>query len=197
VKDRIFEPFFTTKDRGNGTGFGLSTIHGIVEQAGGRISVYSEPGLGTAFKIYLPISEEAGAAPLAQEARGDAGTSSTGGRILLVEDDETIRKLTERVLVRAGFNVTTSMSSEAALECYEGAGSVDLLLTDVIMPGMSGPQLAEQLESRGTGFKTLYMSGYTHDVIAERGLLDVGELIEKPFSPQELVDKINEILEAD
>ena len=192
----MFEPFFTTKERGKGTGLGLATVYGIVKQSDGYISVESSPGRGSSFEIYLPRYEgqpEAEAQPIdnPENLRGSAS-------ILLAEDSESLRKLAQSNLESAGFHVLSAKSGEEALEIAKQHGSTfDLLLTDVVMPGMNGRVLAEQLLPRQPGIKVLYMSGYTDSFIAGHGVLDPGtNLLHKPFTEEVLIRKVREVLDG-
>jgi PAS domain S-box-containing protein len=192
TKARIFEPFFTTKELGKGTGLGLSTVYGIVKQSGGYVWCYSEPGAGTAFKIYLPrVAEEAGTIaprPASLDLRG----SET---ILLVEDEETLANLARRVLLKHGYRVLTASSGATAREVAAEQPGIDLLLTDVVMPGMSGRELADELQRRFPDLKVLFMSGYTDDAIVHQGFLDPGlAFLQKPFTPYGLAKKVREVL---
>jgi CheY-like chemotaxis protein len=197
TRARIFEPFFTTKAQGKGTGLGLATVHGIVSQSGGHIWVYSEPGHGTTFKIYLPRAEEV--ATPARRAPRPAALPRGSATILLVEDEHVVRELASRILRQQGYRLLEAADGQAALcVAAEHTDSIDLLLTDVVMPGgCSGRQLAEQLQSRYKDLKVLYMSGYTDDAITHHGVLraDVAYL-EKPFTSDRLVQKVAEVLEA-
>jgi PAS domain S-box-containing protein len=197
VRRKVFEPFFTTKEKGKGTGLGLSTVYGIVKQSGGNIWVYSEPGRGTTFKVYLPQVESRVKKPDEQvvESAPRGGTET----ILLVEDEEVVRGLARRILEQAGYSVVeTGKAAEALHFCEEHAAEVNLLLTDVVMPEMSGQELAAQLKSQCPDLKTLFMSGYTDEAIVHHGVLDsCVEFIQKPFTPAALVRKVREVLDSD
>ena len=194
---RIFEPFFTTKESGKGTGLGLSMVYGIVRQSGGNIWVYSEEGRGTTFKIYFPrVTAEA------EEYKRAAQTSDVpkgSETILLVEDAELVRKLARRVLETAGYRVLEAGSAEAAIKLCEkiNGDKIDLLLTDVVMPGMSGNDMSKVLLTKQPGMPVLYMSGYTDDAIVQHGVLEAGiNFLQKPFSPGALASKVREVLDA-
>ena len=192
----IFEPFFTTKERGKGTGLGLATVYGIVKQSNGYISAESSLGKGSSFQIYLP--RDLGQ-PAAEEQKADLVENLRGTEsILLAEDSESLRKLAQTNLESAGFRVLSAHSGEEALEIATRQGSTfDLLLTDVVMPGMNGRVLAEQLLPRQPGMKVLYMSGYSDSFIAGHGVLEPGtNLLHKPFTEQVLIRKVREVLDA-
>ncbi len=195
TQKRIFEPFFTTKEAGKGTGLGLSTVHGIVHQSGGEIGVYSEPGRGTTFKIYLP--RVAGDAAVRRPSSGVRPALRAGFEtILVVEDEAAIRQLTNLILQKAGYTVLLA-EGPADAEQISGshAGPIHLLLTDVVMPGVRGPELAERLLRQRPDLLVLYMSGYTDDAIAHHGLLEAGvEFLQKPFTPLGLTNKVREVL---
>ncbi len=194
VLDHLFEPFFTTKEKGKGTGLGLSTVYGIVKQSGGEIQVRSEPGKGATFEILLPRFD---GEPEAKEApRAEAEAAGVGGHILLVEDDPSVRGLIQRMLERLGYRVTAAASGGEALLLVEEKGMrFDLLMTDVVMPGMDGALLAGRLRKGQPDLKVLYMSGYADDRIAHRGVLDSGApFIQKPFSLQGLAEKVRSVL---
>ncbi len=199
VQDNLFEPFFTTKGIGKGTGLGLSTIYGIVKQNNGFINVYSEPGQGTVFKVYLPPHEaqQAVATPNAKEsARKMPSGDET---ILLVEDEPAILRMGREMLEKLGYTVLAAEKPEDALQLAKEHGPrIHLLITDVIMPEMNGRELASKLSGRFPGLRTLYMSGYTRDVIAHHGVLDEGvHFIQKPFSIQNLAVKVREAINGE
>jgi CheY-like chemotaxis protein len=195
LQNRIFEPFFTTKEKDKGTGLGLSTVYGIVKQSGGNIWLYSEPGTGTTFKIYLPRVEEA-----AEVVEGDEPAVKGAGHetILLVEDDEAVRRLTRGILESTGYTVLEAMDGEEALNLAgKHRESIDVLLTDMVMPRMSGKKLARLISARHPHVRVLYLSGYTNEAITQLGALDPGEaFLQKPFTPQLLVNKLREVLDA-
>ena len=196
VRERIFEPFFTTKEKGKGTGLGLSTVYGVVKQSGGFIWVYSEPGQGTTFKIYLAQVDE----PLEEEVRKKVGRDRLPrGRetILVVEDEEEVRKLAVAILQKQGYRILeASNGGDAFLICEQGKEKVQLLLTDVVMPGLSGPELSRRLAYFYPEMKVLYMSGYTDNMIFQQGVLDHGMFfLQKPFSVEGLVGKVREVLD--
>ncbi|HEV1993874.1 MAG TPA: PAS domain S-box protein [Candidatus Acidoferrum sp.] len=192
----IFEPFFTTKERGKGTGLGLATVYGVVKQSNGYIWVDSEPGKGASFQIYLPL--HAAQDPVT-EPEADSWEKLQGSEtILLVEDADPLRKLAQVILEANGFRVLSAQSGEEALEvAARYGGTFDLLLTDVVMPGMNGRVLAEQLSPRQPGMKVLYMSGYTDSFIAGHGVLDPEtHLLHKPFTEEILVRKVRDVLDG-
>jgi two-component system cell cycle sensor histidine kinase/response regulator CckA len=196
TRERMFEPFFTTKELGKGTGLGLSTVFGIVKQSGGSISVYSEPGRGATFKLYFPHAEER---RTTSDARLPAVKPSPRGEIVLVaEDDEQVRAVVRRVLARAGYQVLEASSGSEALAVAERhLDSIDLLVTDVVMPEMGGPELAAALKARRPELRLLYMSGYTDDAVLRHGILE-GEVafIQKPLTPELLLRKVRDTLDA-
>jgi PAS domain S-box-containing protein len=192
---QIFDPFFTTKELGRGTGLGLSTVYGIVKQSGGHIWVYSEVAHGTTFKIYLPQTSEA---DLPAAAEPVAAASTRGSEtVLLVEDDFQVRELTRTVLAGCGYAVLAPADARAALAMAEQhAMTIRLLLTDVVMPGMNGRELARHLVERNPQIKVLYMSGYTEYTIGRHGVLEPGTyFLQKPFTPAALGNKVREILD--
>jgi len=195
VKAHIYEPFFTTKERGSGTGLGLATTYGAVKQAGGSIEVYSEVGIGTTFKIYLPRIEEEAVKPL----KDDRPSGLQGGTetVLVVEDEDTLRTLCERILGGLGYRVMPARNGAEAIALAQGYGDrIDLLLTDVVMPGMNGSELATQLVLHNPEMKVLFTSGYTEDVISHHGVLAEGvSFIGKPYRPSALARKVREVLD--
>jgi nitrogen-specific signal transduction histidine kinase len=191
----LFEPFFTTKEKGKGTGLGLATVYGIVKQSGGNIWVYSEPGHGTTFKVYLPqVSEpvEEPVLPAAAETR----KSHPSVTVLLVEDEPALRFLVRGYLESSGHKVLEASSGEEALRvAAASAGPIQLLMTDVVMPGITGRALAEQLVQRHAGLKVLFMSGYTEDAIVHHGVLEPGiAFLQKPFTLTALEKKLHEVM---
>lgn len=196
IQARIFEPFFTTKAPGKGTGLGLATVYGIVKQSGGNIWMYSELGKGTTFKVYLPRVDDLVAEVKSFHARG--GDCRGAETVLVVEDEDTIRSLVGGILVSRGYTVLEASSGvEGLLICQKHPHTIHLLLTDVVMPQMSGPELAGKLASLRPETKVLFMSGYTNKAIGQDGLLDRNTaFIEKPFTPQALARKVREVLDA-
>jgi two-component system cell cycle sensor histidine kinase/response regulator CckA len=198
VQERIFEPFFTTKELGKGTGLGLATVHGIVTQNGGRVLVESQPGLGTTFEVRFPrtlVDARSNAAPSPVPVPAPARGSET---ILVIEDDPRVRAVTVRALRAAGHRVLVAGNGAEALGIAEGnPGGLHLVVTDVVMPGMSGRAVVDALRSRRPGLPALFVSGYPQEVIARRGVLDTGiEFLAKPFTPSSLVARVRAILDA-
>ena len=194
VREKVFDPFFTTKKRGEGTGLGLATVYGIVKQLKGQIFAYSEPGTGTTFKIYFPEFKEV-VEPLDQkESPAILGGSET---ILVVDDEPAIVVLVEDTLQSLGYEVLVAPSGEAALEVAKSCGKkINMLLTDVIMPGMNGRELAEKLMANDPEIKVLFMSGYTDNIITHQGVLKPGIMfVNKPLAPDQLARKIREVLD--
>ncbi|MEW6080043.1 MAG: transporter substrate-binding domain-containing protein [Thermodesulfobacteriota bacterium] len=192
--DKLFEPFFTTKGLGHGTGLGLATVYGIIRQNNGFINVYSEPGLGATFKIYLP--RHRGEAKTAEDRVPAEIYQGRGETVLVVEDEKAVLRLAEKILSGLGYTVlAASGPAQAMKRAGEYAGTIDLLITDVVMPEMNGRELAEKLRGTHPGIKVLYMSGYTADVIANRGILEAGvHFIQKPFTRNDLAMKVREAL---
>jgi signal transduction histidine kinase/ActR/RegA family two-component response regulator len=190
TRQRLFEPFFTTKELGHGTGLGLSIVYGIVKQAGGDIRVYSEPGKGATFKLYFPLADPA--ERNVETAPAPAALTTGTGTILLLEDEAAVRKLVARSLSDAGYRVFSAASPTEALHLAAGLSEpVDLLLTDVVMPQMSGPDLARRLTQQWAGLTVMYMSGYTRGGIVHTGLLEPGiVLLQKPFSRDNLLAQV-------
>jgi two-component system cell cycle sensor histidine kinase/response regulator CckA len=198
TQEHIFEPFFTTKEPGKGLGLGLSTVYGVVKQSGGNVWVHSEVDRGTTFRIYLPRAEKVvtafESAPRAPETQAPLEGTET---ILLVEDDEAVRSLLRTSLQSKGYSVLEAAQSNDALEILQQPGKpIDLVLTDVVMPGMSGPQLAETVKATHPDTKFLYMSGYTDDTLRRHGVRGPGShFIQKPFRHDDLVRKIRELID--
>jgi two-component system cell cycle sensor histidine kinase/response regulator CckA len=196
TSEHIFEPFFTTKAVGKGTGLGLATVYGIVKQSGGDIVVSSEPGCGTMFTVYLPLTTAAVAS--ATDRHCDSGDAPRGSAtVLLVEDDHAVRQFARVALERAGYRVLLAGSpSEAIRLVGDSARSIDLLLSDVIMPESEGPPLFDRLKPTHKGLRVLYMSGYADDAIMRHGVTVEGApFLQKPFTPDQLARKVRDVLE--
>jgi two-component system cell cycle sensor histidine kinase/response regulator CckA len=194
VQARLFEPFFTTKGAGKGTGLGMATVHGIVTRSDGTITVNSEIGRGTSFTVYFPRADAAplavAAPPPAVQARASVQT------ILAVDDEEPLRELTRRLLVKLGYSVLVAANADDACQLFDANPSIDLLLTDVVMPGASGPDLVTELVKRRPALKVIYMSGYTDEAIVHHGVLAPGvEFLHKPFTSETLGRKIRDVLD--
>jgi two-component system, cell cycle sensor histidine kinase and response regulator CckA len=191
----VFEPFFTTKEVGKGTGLGLATVHGIVSRSGGSVAVSSELGKGTAFKVYFPRADAAemvgDAPPPAPRPRAGAET------VLVVEDAEGLRLLATRMLQKQGYTVLVAANAEEAVQLFEAHPSIDVILSDVVMPGASGPELTRRLVESRPGLKVIYMSGYTDEAIVHHGVLDPGlAFLHKPFTSEALGRKLREVLDG-
>ena len=195
TREHIFEPFFTTKGQGRGTGLGLSTVFGIVQQSGGHIWVYSEPGQGSTFKVYLPRTDEVRVRTSAPPAVRAEGRET----VLLVDDEAALRAVACEVLRRKGYRVLEAHDGEHALAVSQGhPGRIDLLVTDVVMPRMSGAELAVRLVEARPDTRVLFMSGYTGEAIVHHHVIaDGAVLLQKPLTPDSLLQKVREVLGVD
>jgi PAS domain S-box-containing protein len=198
IVERVFEPFFTTKGVGQGTGLGLSIVYGIVTQHSGHVHVRSKPGKGTVFSIYLPLLESTHAAPAEEDVSERTGLDAGTETILLAEDDDMVRRLIGTVLVERGYGVIEARDGEEALRTFEARrDSVDLLLLDVVMPGMNGKAVYDNAEKMKPGVKAIFMSGYTKDIIHRKGLREEGvHFVSKPIIQHELIRKVRELLDS-
>jgi CheY-like chemotaxis protein len=196
IQARIFEPFFTTKGKGKGTGLGLATVYGIIKQSNGFIWVYSEPGKGTTFKVYFP-RVEGDIAELTEESQPEQGARGVE-TVLIAEDEPSVRALAARILRGRGYTVLEAANGKEALGVAEKyVGEIHLVLTDVVMPGISGRELVSRLEVIRPGIKSLYVSGYTDTAIVHNGMLDSGvAFLQKPFTVDDLTRKIREVLNS-
>jgi len=197
VQEHLFEPFYTTKEPGKGTGLGLATVYGVVKQSGGSICVYSEAGHGTSFKVFLPRVESAGdaATPFEPILPGLRGAET----ILLVEDQPEVRSVVEKILTRHGYSVVAADNGAEALHTATTyPGRIDLLISDAVMPGMSGRDVATRFLRTRPEARELYMSGYTDDSVVRQGIINhSAAFIQKPLTPARLLRKIREVLDAD
>jgi CheY-like chemotaxis protein len=194
VQEHVFEPFFTTKEKGKGTGLGLSTVYGIIKQSNGYIWVYSEPNQGSTFKIYLPrVAEEADAV---EKDSGEIKIQRGSETIFLVEDNDMLRDFAVKVLRKSGYTVLEAGNGKEALDTSaRHQGPIQLLVTDVVMPGMNGRELARRLNSLRPEMKVMYISGYTDNAIVHHGMLEEGVFfLQKPFTPNLLLSKVREVL---
>jgi two-component system, cell cycle sensor histidine kinase and response regulator CckA len=196
TRSRIFEPFFTTKERGKGTGLGLSMVYGIVKQTGGYIHVDTAPGRGTAFTIHLPVAPAGLGAVDRPPARRRVRSRGTE-RVLVVEDEDGVRAPVRRILLAHGYRVLEAADGPSALRvAEEQSGKIDLLLTDVVMPGMNGGELARRLRRLRPGIRVVFMSGYSAEAVAMHGELSPGAaFLQKPFSVEELTERLRDALE--
>jgi CheY-like chemotaxis protein len=193
TRSRVFEPFFTTKERGRGTGLGLATVYGIVKRIHGYIWVYSEPDRGTTFKIYLPEAREAPRTAAQGQPREALSVGSE--TILVVEDEDAVRAFTSSLLRRHGYRVLEASSAEEGLAVATSGELIDLVLTDVVMPGLTGPEMMAQLRASRV-IPGLYMSGYTERALRDGILQSASEFIEKPFGPTELLQRVRQVLDG-
>jgi hypothetical protein len=195
VRDRAFEPFYTTKPKGEGSGLGLATVYGVVSQAGGYAQIYSEPGIGTTFAALLPATDES---PAVATGVPDGHHVAAGRTVLVVEDEDAMREVTRRILVRNGYRVMTAASGREAIDVVTtGSEHIDLLLTDVVMPQMLGKEVADRITALRPHMRVLFMSGYAQPVLGAKGTLEPGvRLVQKPFSEAVLLAKVRDVLAA-
>ena len=197
IQSQIFEPFFTTKEKGRGTGLGLATVYGVVSQSGGHIQIDSELGRGTSFEILLPFAHET--AQTEREEPELIAHANGSEAVLVVEDDEAIRNMIAQILTDHGYSVRVAPDSGAAVDLATQPNEpIDLLLTDVVMPKMGGPELAARVRERNPHIKVLFMSGYTGDAILQHGVMEsTANLLQKPFTPAALIQRIQETLRGE
>jgi CheY-like chemotaxis protein len=198
TKEHVFDPFFTTKPVGQGTGLGLAMVYGFVTQSGGFVDLDSQPGQGTEFRIYLPWEDRPGSAEPGENApQRSRLPQQQSGTILVVEDEQRVRRLITQVLQRCGYSVHQFSNVDAAEEFLtQGNGTIDLVITDVVMPGRSGLDLAEHIRQSARELPILFISGYAHDTVLQHGEGKMPErLLAKPFTPQQLAQAVKEILE--
>jgi CheY-like chemotaxis protein len=190
--NHLFEPFYTTKPVGRGTGLGLATVYGIVKQSAGYVWAYSELGHGTTFKVYLPLEQE----PVSPASSREQPTQATGETVLLVEDEPAVRHMTSRALQEYGYGVVEARGGHQALGVLERSeGTISLLITDVVLPGLDGPELARRATELVPELPVLFISGYTDDDIVRRGLLEAGQpFLQKPFTPEALIAEVAALL---
>ncbi len=195
VKARVFEPFFTTKGVGKGTGLGMAVVHGIVKQSGGSIDLYSELGLGTVFRLYFPVVSDPSLLP---DSAGPSAVERGSETILLVEDEEGVRHVTMFILKSYGYHVLDASNGRHALEVLKSRQvSIDLLVTDIVMPEMGGGDLAKVLQTKFPGIRVLFLSGYTNDAVVTQGILhEEVAFLQKPFSAVALARKVREVLDS-
>jgi CheY-like chemotaxis protein len=198
VRARVFDPFFTTKPVGKGTGLGLSQVYGFIRQSGGHIDIYSEPGIGTTIKLYLPRFTGAAVEPTPTQDIAPALDGATGEKILVVEDDERVRALTIETLRELGYRVLEADGAMAALRLLDADPEIALIFTDVVMPEMNGRKMVDEALRRRPGVKILFTTGYTRNAVVHNGVLDVGvNLLSKPFSIDALARKLRDLLDAE
>ena len=198
TREHAFDPFFTTKEAGKGTGLGLATVYGIVKQSGGYVWIYSEPGHGTTLKLYFPEVSAVAAFATTDNRAASKEVERGSETILLVEDEAAVRGLTSRILEKQGYRVIAAQHGREAMDiASKELGHIDLVLTDVVMPGMNGRGLVERLTGIRPGIKSLYMSGYTDDDIIRRGFIEPSKsFLQKPFTSDGLLQTVRKVLDA-
>ena len=197
TREHAFDPFFTTKEAGKGTGLGLATVYGIIKQSGGYVWIYSEPAHGTTLKLYFPEVSAVAAFSTSEPRAASTETKRGSETILLVEDEEAVRGLTLRILEKQGYRVMAAQHGREAMEIASREdGHIDLVLTDVVMPGMNGRGLVERLSGIRPRIKSLYMSGYTDDDIIRRGFIEPSKsFLQKPFTSDALLQTVRKVLD--